>query len=362
MKKRIFILLLCVLLLLSPLHYTSASTGVNYISINDTLPPDLVNTFIYYSGTVYVPCWLFNSYSLGVYYSYIESNNTAHLYQNSVQLFFETDTGLTYDGNGNYYSLPGIMQNGVIYVPISYVSAFFGSFYYTVTSTQYGSVLRLKDSRVVLSDTEFFQAAAPQMQQYYLAHKPSSTPGSANPNGDDLDHEGTELLLSFTGLPGEMCLELLKAYNVKACFFLTAEDVIKSPDTIRRIACEGHSLGVLCGEDPERDYAETSALIFEAARVHTILVSSDAEFAELCGKAAREMSLVYCEREIDAVHTPDENSSPYVVTSALDVSEYGASIFISSADDMADYTRAVLSYLTQNKYAVSPPTETMPEV
>lgn len=356
MKKRIFILILCVILLTSLLSLSSsASGGVNFVAVNDILPRELVNCYTVYGGTLYVPCWIFNAYSLGIYYSYIETNNTAHLYQGNSQLFFEVDTGLTYDGNDNFYSLPGIIRNGTIYVPLSYVSAFFGTFYFSQVSTPYGSLLRLKDSRVVLSDSEFVQAADPQLRQYYKDFKPAETP-SPTPSTVP-DHEGTELMLSFVGLPGEAYFELLSNYGVKACFFLSAEDVLASPDTVRRIDSCGHSIGVLCGENPKADYERCSRLIFEAARVRSILVNAPEEYAEACEAFAEENGLAYCPRGTDFVHTPEDKASPYVVTSALDASEYGTSLFIGCGEGMDGDARVILGFLHQSKYEIFPPSE-----
>ncbi len=364
MKKRIFILFLCALVLLSPLCLSSAATSVNYISINDSLPPELVNTFTYYAGTVYVPCSIFSTYGLGVSYSYIADLNTAYLYSGSQQLFFEIDSGQTYDGNDNLYSLSGIIRNGVVYVPISYISVFFGSFSYSTISTQYGTVLRIKDGRAVLSDTDFIQAATPQLKQYYNAHQvvPTPTPTPSPTPEPEIDHEGTELMLSFVGLPGENYFETLDFYNFKACFFLSAEDVLASPDTVRRIVGEGHRVGVLCGENALADYEETASLIFEAARVRSILVSAPAEYAETCIAMAQEQSLAYCRRGMDAVYLPEDNISPYVVTSELNNSEQGSSLFLSCGEGMEDFARIVIMYLRQNKYSVFPPLEIRPSI
>lgn len=359
MKKRVFVLLLCLCVLVSALSFaSSAATGVSFIAINDTLPKELVNSFITYGGAVYVPCWLFNSYNLGVYYSYIEANNTAHIYQNTVQLFFEVDTGLTYDGNDNYYSLPGIMQNGSIYVPLSYISAFFGTFSFSQLSTPYGSLLRLKDSRVVLSDSEFIQAAEPQLRQYYNAFRPAPpapTPTPTPSPSPAISHEGTELMLSFVGLPNENYFRLLRNCGIKACFFLTAEDVLRDPETVRRIDHEGHSIGIYCSASPIYDYKETSALIFEAARVHSILVTASAENAAACEEAAGNLGLEYCRQRTAAVHYPEEEASPYVITSALDASEYGTSLFLSCVEGMENYASVVVNFLYANKYDVFPP-------
>ncbi len=362
MKKRIFILFLCALVLLTPLCMSSAATNVNYISINDALPPELVNTFVYYAGTVYVPCYIFSSYGLGVSYSYIPDLNTAYLYSGSQQLFFEIDSGQTYDGSDNLYSLPGIIRNGIVYVPVSYISVFFGTFSYSTISTQYGTVLRLKDGRAVLSDADFVQAATPQLKQYYNAHQvvPTPTPTPTPTPEPEPDHEGTELMLSFVGMPGEKYFETLDFYRLKACFFLSAEDVLTSPDTVRRIVCEGHSIGVLCGENAKYDYDETSALIYEAARVHSIMVSSPADYAESCSAMAEENGLVYCRQGMNAVYIPDDNISPYVVTSELNNSEDGTSLFLSCGEGMEDFARVVIMYLSQNKYAVLHPTELRP--
>lgn len=352
MKKRIFVLALCLVLLFSSLSLSSsAATPVSFIAINDTLPAELVNCYTVYGGTVYVPCWIFNSYGLGVYYSYIDANHTAHIYSGTNQLFFEIDTGLTYDGNDNYYSLPGIMLGGTIYVPLSYISSFFGTFYYSQLSTPYGSLLRIKDARAVLSDSEFVQAADPQLRQYYSQRQPSQ-PEETGP-----DHEGTELLLSFEGLPGDSCFELLDSHGMKACFFLSAEDVLASPDTVRRIDTAGHSLGVLCKNGTYLEYERCADLMFEAARVRPILVSAPEDASDACEAMSSRHGLAHCARGMDFVYTPDEDISPYGVTSTLDISTYGTSLFLACGEDMAEDLRIILGFIDYSNYAVSPPSE-----
>lgn len=361
MKKRLIAMLLCIILLASLIVLpSSAAVSVNYIAINDSLETGLTNCFVNYGGTIYVPCWLFSSYSLGVYYSYIPVNNTAHIHIGARQLFFEADTGLTYDGSGNYYSTPALLLGDSIYVPLSYISSYFGTFNYSLISTDYGYLLRIRDSSAVLSDNTFAQAVEPQLRQIYRAHQPAEptvTPSPSPSPEQSIDHDGTELMLSFVGLPGDEYFRILDNYGMRACFFLSAEDVRSDPDTVRRIDSEGHSIGILCGADPAADYAECSALIFEAARIHPILVTADSENAEACRAMAEDMGLAYCRRGMDSVHAPEDNFSPYVVTSALDASEYGTSLFISCADGMEEGARVIVNFLYLNGYNVFPPSE-----
>ena len=361
MLRRALILLMCVIILISAFSISgSAAVSVNYIAVNDSLPPELVNAFTYYGGSVYVPAWIFSSYGIGgVSYTFIDANSTAHLYRGTSQLFFEVATGKTYDGSDNLYSLPGLMVGGSIYVPLSYISAYFGGFSYSQTNTAYGTVLRISDSRAVLTDNDFIQAAEPQLRQYYNARQPAPTPTpTPTPSpSEEIDHEGTDLMLSFVGLPGDAYFELLDYSGAKACFFLTADDIRRDPDTVRRIDCEGHRIGILCGSEPMSDYEECSALIFEAARLHTLLVSADGENAELCREAAEKAGLVFCERGMDAVYTTEDNISPYTVTAILDMSEYGTSLHLSCAEGLENDAGIILGFLHQNKYNVFPPSE-----
>jgi hypothetical protein len=55
---------------------------------------------------------------------------------------------------------------------------------------------------------------------------------------------------------------------------VTPQEIRSSPDILRRLLGGGHSVGVLCGENPEDDYREASALLFEAAMKKTLLTAA----------------------------------------------------------------------------------------
>ena len=127
MKKKLIAVLLSVCILLSVSGIPAAADGdLTFISINDTLPPELVNCVTYYGGATYVPYYEFTNYGLGVGYVYLTNNSTAYFYRGDRQLYFELESGSTYDGDDYQYSVHAIMRSGTVYVPLSFMARFFG--------------------------------------------------------------------------------------------------------------------------------------------------------------------------------------------------------------------------------------------
>lgn len=288
LKKRIAVAALCALLfvLLLPTSPASADDRLSFLAVNDYLPPELINAAATYGGVTYVPSTIFSNYSLGVYYSYFPSNSTAYVYNESGQLFFEVATGRTYDGNDNEYNAPAILWGGAVYLPLDFLANYFGRFTYRVIgSNAYGSILRIKNGDEVLTDEEFFRAAESLMRRYYAnrqalvtptpsvmpRHTPTpSAPATPAPT-EKPSRKGDTVALGLDGLPSADALELLRLQGVQACFFLSAEEIRSSPDTVREIACTGHRLGV-SGEDAAA-CEEAALLLWETARVRTVMAA-----------------------------------------------------------------------------------------
>lgn len=77
-------------------------------------------------------------------------------------------------------------------------------------------------------------------------------------------------------------LDILKERNIKATFFLVGESVEKHPDIVRRIAAEGHAIGVHCYnhdyknlyqsvESYVEDFEHARRVIYDVAGVDTVL-------------------------------------------------------------------------------------------
>ena len=112
------------------------------------------------------------------------------------------------------------------------------------------------------------------MRRYYQAYNTAETPEPTRPAEPDptvQPREGDAVRLGLEGIPTAEVLELLRQEGITATFFLRAEEIEADPDMVRRIACTGHSLGACCPEGDVETQERTAALLWETARVRTIL-------------------------------------------------------------------------------------------
>lgn len=335
MKRKILIFVLCACLLCCCLAGVGsrADGGVCFISVNDRLLE--INSTAYFSGGVtYVPYWVFTDYDFKIYYSYLAEASTAMLYNSDRQLFFDMVSNTAYDDRDNSYSYRAVVRNGVVYVPASLVCSFFGGMSSTyLTGGRYGDVLRIKDGSYVLTDTQFMLAADLPLQSryeaYMAAQKPAETPAPEVTAGVKHDHSGTAVYLSFTGLPDAPILSALRREGAEACFFLTAGQVRSDPALVRQLDGEGFKLGVLCSSDALADYEETAALIFETARVKTLLVTALGEDAEACRGMAEENGLVFWSYDLDGMSTETVTVYQANLVGILELRTVSSSLFLS---------------------------------
>ena len=290
MKKRLFCIALAAALafLLLSGAPAAADEKLNFISINDMLPPELINSAVTFGGLTYVPYYAFSNDGLGISYTYFSAGSNAYLYTRDRQIFFELTSGETYDGNGEKYSGAAILRSGVVYLPLGLVCRFFDHISYSyIAGNEYGSILRITTDDAVLGDTEFLQAARTLMRSYYADYNnrpvdtdpPAGVAGTPEPvpsqnvpapavpsptvPAAEETHEGERLTLSFSGTPTAETLDALDRYGIKTCFFLSGEEILADPDALRRALGAGHTVGIRCGASPE-DFAAGAALLFEA--------------------------------------------------------------------------------------------------
>lgn len=373
MKKRITaaVLAVCLMLVLMPFISTSAgAAGLNFISVNDTL---IDYAYAYYSGSnVYVPATLFSYF--GIYYSYFQEEKTASLVTNSTQIYFELESGNTYDASDTYYSAQAYYLYGTVYVPVAFVCSIFGLSWSTITGSSYGSIVRIKNGAVVLTDEQFLSAAADSMRTIYNAYygitspspvSPSERP-SASPSPSptpEPDRSATSVYLCFAGLPDEQLVKALSSRGYDAAFFLTAEQVTENADAVRALIVDGFAVGVWF--EDEAGYAEAYGAILERTRTATLLVTSAAENAEECRRFAEENSLVYWECNVFAQPPEDGEkiSSSATFIPLIEQESLRADVLIELEETETSAVTQVLTYLALNKFTVAAVRETTaPEV
>ena len=268
---------------------SSASGGLFFLSLNDTLPAQSVQmTPVQYSGWVYVPVNVFNSQSTGVnfglYYGLTENNTKLVLYNLSGKtMTFDLQNG-TATAVGGEAPVPGkvLRQNGVYYVPAYAVCRYFG-LSYSFYSTDYGPLLRLKDGNAMLSDSLFLSSAASIMRSrinsYYQSQSPngggdgggnstivipndhdSGTPSQPNQPGNPdtpvapdipADAEPAPTFSLYVGVQASADREITATLNamstvgVRGVVFFPAEEVNQCADQIRQAAGRGHKVGLI---------------------------------------------------------------------------------------------------------------------
>lgn len=358
MKKRLIFIVLCLCLLLAALPITAAAEpALSLISVDDLLPGELINTMAYYGSTIYVPYWLFTNYGLGISYSYSAANSTACVSNSSGrQLFFDLANGKTYDDDQYQYSVPAIVRGGTIYLPLSFMCGFFGGFSYgNIGGNEYGSILRIRTGRETLTDEEFLRLAKPAMQRYYASYyekqntetTPAPSPSPTVPAGATQAHEGDRVLLGLEGLPAAETAEMLTRLGMQVCFFLTAEEIRSAPDLVRRLSCEGFSLGVVCPEGTDAELSEASGLLWETARVMTAaaLVPADCENTMEGVRTFTRMAEL-------AENESDKMASAYAVTSLLERSDGDTTIIFPCSGENETTLRVLAYFLRDQGFSV----------
>ena len=356
MKRRIIAVLL-VLLIIAPLtvSVSADNSGLCFTATNDTLL-DLGSMAAYSGGLLYVPSRVFSTY--GVYSNYFESNSTALLYNSSKQIFFELSTGNSYDSSGTYYSVSAIYKNGQVYVPVAWVCSYFGLSYSYISGSGYGDIVRIRNGMEVLTDTQFLDAATSLMKsrynEYYGTNTPA-TPTPSQPKPDESPNDTANVQLCFIGLPSEKALDSLDTYAaIKVCFFVTADEALNAPDTIRRIYGSGHSIGIYCKNSPESEITSASDAIFEAVQVRPILLTSPTSISKACSEYASANGYAYYRQKISFT----DSKSVKDITSKIESTKGYVSLCITLGDKMNKNLPSILQFLASKHISVLPLLET----
>lgn len=355
MSRRIIALIL-VLLFVAPFVVTASadSSGLCFTATNDQLL-ELSSMTAFVGGVPYVPAMAFSAF--GVYYDYFEARSTATLYNGSKSIFFELTTGNSYDSNYENYSVSAVFKYGQVYVPVDWVCKYFGLGYSYISGAGYGDVLRLKNGAEQLTDSLFLDAATTSMRNRYNAYYGNVEPVKPSPTQTlpSAPTTAVSVSLCFVGLPNNKILDSLDNYSVKVCFFVTADEVVASPDIIRRICGSGHSIGIYCKTSPESECPATEDIIFEAAQVRTTLITSPS--------AISKSSLDYADSNGYAYYTPviempDNTKYSTVITAKLDGINRYTSLSIPITENTENYLPYVLQYVATKHITVLPLLET----
>ena len=305
MKKKVItaVILICVLTALSVPMVTRAVITPFFIAVDDTLLPFTGENMPYVTGGEYfIPHGVFNGVSVWS----IASSEHVRVYTGASRYVdFYSTSGSVEDQDGNVLSWPAARRvGGRFYVPLRQICDFFGLSFDVLTvgrdiiPQEQMRVIRIRSpGHTALNSQTFFSlnrtALRNAYNQYYSPPESPTTPTEgvepvSPPPSPEVPPKYNDVTIhhSFYGTSSDgtsALLELLDSsplVDKPLCFFVNEDDIKENPGIIRKIYGSGFSVGIWLKEGTIEEYINTSRLLFEAAKIKTVLVLLDLEIDE----------------------------------------------------------------------------------
>ena len=174
-------------------------------------------------------------------------------------IVFDLQANTAEDMDGNPVSARAMVRNATVFVPIDFLCEYFGTISCSRTPTPYGTLIRVTNAHVILSDQAFVDAADSLLASSLSHYLESAGGGNAQPipsGGAETSEppSGAELYLAFRcGTEGEECARLVEGRELRALFLFTPEQLEEQDGLVRRLVGAGHTVGLLLeGENAER--------------------------------------------------------------------------------------------------------------
>ena len=162
-----------------------AAANVYQMAVNDTpLEMTAGNMPMTVGGTLYVPYIMLSGrttgINLGVSAQYNSSRRTLTVGDGQRVITFDLQNNTAYDSSGASLSVRAAARNAMVFLPIVWLCDYFGTIHCSLTYTQYGTLVRVTNSAVILTDAEYVDAAnnllANNYDRYMESIRPPATP------------------------------------------------------------------------------------------------------------------------------------------------------------------------------------------
>jgi len=390
--KRIVIVIavICAAAIIIPTVSHAAVTPY-FIAINDTLLPFNDDTMPYISGgEILVPHWIFGD-DVGVWSVAVEELERVRVYRSDRKYVdFYIKDGIAEDQDGNILQWPAARRVGSrFYVPLRYICDFFGLTYdifevsRDIIPQEQMRIIRIRPEGYSGLNAETFigvyrnslrdayndynappstQPPSPSIMPSDETPSPSPSPSPTPiieipPSFSDVTIHHSFYNISAGGM--DVILELLDAIaasDYRFCFFVNVDDIRNNAGLIRRVSGNGHAIGIWLTEGTYSEYIETSALLFEATKIKTVLVSGEFE-EEPAFIATGEQEVVFWGTSQSVFY--DDTFLVEEVTAMIS-QESGArqNLISSCTENTALMLSGILSYLREYEYSIAGITET----
>lgn len=281
--------LLCAALLCGLILPAGASSDVYLMAVNDTVVDMTADNMpVVVGGVLHVPYTMLSSrvsgINLGVSAQYSTTRQTVLVSSGRKGVTFDTRANNAYDLQGNILDTRAVVRNAMVYLPLPWVCSYFGSITYTTTRTKYGTLVRVTNNAVILSDAEFVDAAdsllKDNLRRYEESLGGNAPSGPDGPAPSDRPETGPIVYLAFDwGEQAEAVARLLENSAQRGLFFFTPEQLARQDDLVRRLTGMGHTVGLaLEGSDPEQCLLQAEQgrqLLSDIARCAGVIIKAD---------------------------------------------------------------------------------------
>lgn len=354
--KRKIVAVIVMLSIVVVLVLPAGAAGTVYFSAvnNKLLALNNATMPTYIGSQLYLPYSFFNAGDLGVYSS--GDSEKAIIYASGSKILtFNAVTGEIFDQNNfRYERYSAELHNGIVYVPVQLVCDYFG-FEFGVIQAQPAAIVRVRSTSNI-PDATFaaIQSIKEQMQSMYDTYMGNPNASPTPSTGGEPTYQEVIVYLSvydFSAGKLDKILDALTSVPFKACFFVAADEIEANAGLLRRIAGNGHMIGIWLKEGSSQEYQDASALLFEAAKVKTVLVTAIGDNAKNGEDMAKAESLVFWQPT--KIYDPKSKFSVSSLTDRMStLSGTRESLYFACSDATSVVLRGFLSYLQSNNYTV----------
>ena len=375
--RRILAVLLCLSLLFPLFSASNPSYAADsyLITIAEDQVLDSVGDnemAVYIDGIIYAPYTTLQKMN-SVYANYNEAEQLVTVYRVGAIMYFELDTGLTYDLQQRSIRVSAKMRDGVPYLPVSIVTAWMGMYFSYISAESSGvgyPVIRLASDKPALADNVILSRNASRLRSVARARNKAS--GIEVPADPVVVPPRTTALL-FTGLPEVLpadengnlptqplssLLSVLEGNTMPAAFFLKQEELLPGAETLRELVSRGFSVGILLSsaEDPVAEAQACSQLYAQLLHQRVRLVcSAGLELTEEQKTALADAGFVLWSPSLDP-DTGDLSSGKLLSAAqkALRNAPEHSSLRLYPTDLTAEILPVICSYLLAQNFTASP--------
>ncbi len=375
--RRILAVLLCLSLLLPLFSASNPSYAADsyLITIAEDQVLDSVGDnemAVYIDGIIYAPYTTLQKMN-SVYANYNEAEQLVTVYRVGAIMYFELDTGLTYDLQQRSIRVSAKMRDGVPYLPVSIVTAWMGMYFSYISAESSGvgyPVIRLASDKPALADNVILSRNASRLRSVARARNKAS--GIEVPADPVVVPPRTTALL-FTGLPEVLpadengnlptqplssLLSVLEGNTMPAAFFLKQEELLPGAETLRELVSRGFSVGILLSatEDPVEEAQACSQLYAQLLHQRVRLVcSAGLELTEEQKTALADAGFVLWSPSLDP-DTGDLSSGKLLSAAqkALRNAPEQSALRLYPTDLTAEILPVICSYLLAQNFTASP--------